>query len=335
MKLSFLTLMFYLLITPAVMASDSPAGTVTGGVIYETPDWFKSSFLDFSDDIDEAKSQGKHVMAFMHLDECPYCDRMLKENFMEGDSKNFMQTHFDVIGVNIEGDLDVTWIDGKSYTEKELKEHLNAIATPTMVFLNLDGDKVLQLNGYRDPRAFRYALEYVQEKRYVEVPFSDYLAQLKKPEVYSFKSHPYLQKVNYFKDFKQPLFVLFEDKQCAECDRFHEKTLNHPDVLQAMDGFMFVRLDTDSKKKLVDLNGRTITPAQWANDLGLSYRPALVLFNSGEEKYRADGIHYHHHLSEALIYTNTGHLEHASLRDFKTAYREGLLSSGKNVDFSE
>ena len=39
---------------------------------------------------------------------------------------------------------------------------------------------------------------------------------------------------SYFKDYRESLAVLFENRQCAECGRFHRNTLNHPDVVDEM-----------------------------------------------------------------------------------------------------
>ncbi len=335
MKRRYLLLTVMILMFPSLQASEPADGIVTGGIIYTLPEWFKSSFLKFEDEIDEAKQEGKHVIAFLHLDECPYCARMLEENFIEGDSKEFMENNFDVIGVDVRGALEVTWIDGETYTERELADHLKAIATPTIIFLDLDGRKVLQLNGYRDPRAFRYALDYVQGKQYSKVSFSDYLNAQEKPVVYALRAHPQLQNASYFSGYDKPLAILFESQHCAECDRFHEKTLNHPDVLAALKGFLFVRFDTESDQKIVDLDGHITTAKQWVKDLGLTFRPSIVLFNSGKELFRADGILYHHHLSEALTYVERGYAEYESIDEFKEAYREALMSSGRNIDFSE
>ena len=63
-------------------ANAASKGKVTGGSMHEAPEWFKESFLDMSDDIDEAKDNNKHVMLFMDLNGCPYCTRMLKESFI-------------------------------------------------------------------------------------------------------------------------------------------------------------------------------------------------------------------------------------------------------------
>jgi thioredoxin-related protein len=333
---TILTLLATLIVTfSGNVTADSSMGKFTGGTIYTLPDWFKSSFLDFGEDVENAREQGKHIMVFLHLDECPYCDRLIKENFISGRNRETLEEKFDSIAINILGDLDVIWIDGKSYTEQELTRRLNVVATPTMVFLDLSGKKVLQLNGYRDPESIRHALDYVDGKHYQQQSFSDYQTNLERPEIYSFRSHPKLEVTTYLKDYNGPLLVLFEDQYCIECGRFHEKTLNHSDVLEAMTPFLFIRLDSEATHPLVTPDGNVTTPKQWAQDLGLTYRPAVVMFNKKKERVRADGILYHLHFSEALLYTARKYTEYDSIRDFKDAYRAELMSSGKDVDFSE
>ena len=56
-------------------------GRVTGGVPHEVPDWFKYSFLEIADDVDAVSEQGKHVLLFFQLNNCPHCDRMPEEAF--------------------------------------------------------------------------------------------------------------------------------------------------------------------------------------------------------------------------------------------------------------
>jgi thioredoxin-related protein len=221
-------------------------------------------------------------------------------------------------------------------TQRELARHLKTFATPTIVFLNPDGDKVLQLTGYRDPRALRAALEYVQSKSYRSQPFAAYVAARGGQTVYTFRDHAQLSNVTYFNDYKKPLVVLFEDRHCTECERFHEKTLNHPDVLDEMRKFLFVRLDADSNRPMVDLEGSKTTPAEWVKALDLSYRPAVVLFNEGREIYRADGRLYHFHFMEALRYVSgTYYRQFETLAQYKAAHRAELLRKGIDIDFGE
>jgi thioredoxin-related protein len=284
-------------------------GVLTGGQIYDIPDWFTHGFLEIDYDVAEAAREGKQVIAFFHVDECPYCVRMLDENFRSGETREFIEKNFRVTGVDIKGGIDVTWADGRRYTENELVRHLGIYGTPSIVFLDPAGGKVLQLNGYRDPAAFRQALNFVQGYHYQKTNFSGYLANLDREPVYRFAQHDLLQKATYFKGYNDALVILFEDRYCTECARFHERTLNHPDVLAGLQDVLFVRLDADSKQKIVIPDGRMMTPRQWMDELDLTFRPSLVMFNQGRELYRADGIKYHHHLSEGLAYVKSGYLD--------------------------
>lgn len=321
-------------------AAPSPAetarGQLKGGVIYTLPSWFKSSFLHFQDDVAEARRQGRHVLVFLHLDECPYCERMLRESFEHGETRDFMEKHFDVIGVNIRGDAETVWIDGATYTERALTRHLKVFATPTVVFLDLDGKKLLQLDGYRDPRALRAALDFVQGRHYRNQTFASWLGSRDRPAIYAFRDHPQFANTADLKGYRKPLAILFEDRQCAECARFHDRTLNHPEVLTEMKAFRVVRLDADSQQPLVTPDGRTTTPAQWVTALGLTYRPAVALFDEGREVFRIDGRFYHFHFKEALRYVSGGHYRRFdTFTAYSAARREELLGQGIDIDYAE
>ena len=317
-------------------AAETARGQMKGGISYTLPSWFKSSFLHFQDDVAEAREQGKHVLVFLHLDECPYCARMLKESFESGDTRDFMERHFDVIGVNIRGDAETVWIDGTTYTERALTAHLKVFATPTVVLLDLDGNKLLQLDGYRDPRALRAALEYVQGKHYRNQTFAVWLGSRDKPAIYAFRDHPQFAPAADLKDYRKPLAILFEDRQCAECARFHDKTLNHPDVLAELKKFQVVRPDTDSAQPVVTTDGKTTTPGEWAKTLDLSYRPALMLFNEGREIFRVDARLYHYHFKETLRFVSGGYYrQYDSYSKYSAARRNELLQQGIDINYAE
>lgn len=325
-----------ILAAPGTAGAQTGAGRLKGGVAYTLPNWFKPSFLDFRQDVAEARKQNRHVMVFVHLDDCPYCARMLKESFVSGENHDFIRRHFDVVAVNVRGSLEVQWIDGVSYTERGLTTHLKVIGTPTILFLGEDGGIALRLNGYRDPGALRAALEYVQSRSYRSQPFAAYVAAKNSPAVYAFRDHPQFAAVTNFKGYRKPLAILFEDRQCAECARFHEKTLSHPDVVAEMKPYLFVRLDAGSNQPLVDLAGNATTPAQWAKALNLTYRPAVVLFNEGREIFRMDTHLYHFHFKEALRYVSGGHYQrYATFSRYNAARRTELLKQGIDIDYGE
>jgi len=51
-------------------------GTLDGGVnpgYHPPPPWFKQSFLDIREDVDEAATAGKRLLLYFYQDGCPYC----------------------------------------------------------------------------------------------------------------------------------------------------------------------------------------------------------------------------------------------------------------------
>jgi thioredoxin-related protein len=324
-----------LAIISSALAQSAPGG-LKGGVAYTLPAWFKPSLLDIREDVEEARAQDRHLMLFLHLDECPYCARMLEENFTRGENHDFMRQHFDVVGLNVRGAQEVVWIDGKSYTEQALARHLKVFGTPTLVFLGQDGKVALQLSGYRDPRALRQALEYVQGRHYRSRAFPAWLKARDNPVTYVLRDHPQFNGSESLKGYRQPLAILFEDRQCAECARFHERTLNRPDVRAEMQKFRFVRLDADSSEPIVAPDGRATTPAQWAMALGFNNRPAFVLYDAGREVFRFDGLLYHFHFKETLRYVSGGHYKrYPTISQYNAARRAELREQGVDIDYGE
>ena len=85
-------------------ASETSLGTFSGAKPTEYPPWFKESFLEFADDIDEVAEQGKRVLLLFHQDGCPYCNLLVERNLSQKDIVDFMQTNFSVIALNMWGD---------------------------------------------------------------------------------------------------------------------------------------------------------------------------------------------------------------------------------------
>jgi thioredoxin-related protein len=319
-----------------VAGADMPRGRLTGGQIYELPGWFKKSFLVLSEDVQEAREQGRHVMLFMHLAECPYCARLLDENFRSGDTKNFAEKNFDVIGIDIRGSNTVEWFDGKSYSEKELAMMLKVVATPAMLFFDANGKTVLRLDGYRQPRPMRQALDYVHGKHYQSQSLARYVEQQNNNAVYRFRPDPRFSDMTDFKGYSRPLAVIFEDKDCADCDEFHAKVLNHAAVQPELAKFKVVRLDAYSTSPIIDIEGRKTTPKEWAQRLNVIYRPGVVFFNEGKERAWMDGMYYHFHLKELLRYVSGKHYrQHSTFSSYSATRREELLQQGVVIDYSQ
>ncbi len=331
----FLLTLALLFVSPLVHAAE---GKVTGGKITEHPDWFKQSFLDLATDVDEANAAGKHVILFMEMNGCPYCFKMNEENFKHAPYKDFIQEHFDVIAINIRGDREVAVDAETSVIEKELAEMLDVRYTPTVVFLSKDNRPVARVDGYRNVADFKRVLEYVQTRAYEQQTPADYLVETPTDVVYRFREHPQLKPVTDLGSVAdQPLAVLFEDSGCVACDDLHDGHLKDPEINRILEHFTFVRLDARSSDPIRDVDGNATTPRAYAEKLGVTYRPTILLFDKGKEIARIESMLYPYHFAGVLEYVGGRHYERYPRSPFDyidTKTRE-ILKTGKDVNIAD
>lgn len=143
-----IALLLLMLVVPQVAADEAPQVELVHPGYVQRPAWFKESFLDLREDVAEAAKAGKGVLLYFYQDGCPYCERLINVNFAQQQISNETQSRFDVIAINMWGDREVTDLRGKAVSEKEFAKTLKVQFTPTLLFLNNNGDTTLRLNGY-------------------------------------------------------------------------------------------------------------------------------------------------------------------------------------------
>jgi len=320
------------LLLSAVSAASETRGKITGGVLHEPPAWFKDSFLEIADDVDDASEAGKHVLLFFELNGCPYCDRMLEESFEADPLSSYIQANFDTIAINIQGNREIAFNDELSVTEKELGEILKVYSTPALLFLDADNKTIVRVNGYRAPERFKQVLEFVATRSYQTTTLADYLQAKLDRNVYQLRANPLFSDVTDLSSVNGPLMVIFEDGSCYDCDEFHDSILAHKQVREEMAPFTIVRLDADSNKSIKDVYGNETTPAKLALQHEMIYRPGVLVFDDGNLLRRHDSLTYPHHFKESLRYVAGGHYQQTNYRSYSRQRTEELLSSGVTID---
>ena len=112
----------------------------------QQPEWFKVSFLDLYEDIAEAADENKRVMVYFFQDGCPYCKKLLEDNFGQREITDKTRKYFDVVTLNIWGDREVT-VGDKVMTEKEFAAALKVQYTPTLIFFDENNRAVYTMNN--------------------------------------------------------------------------------------------------------------------------------------------------------------------------------------------
>ena len=324
--------------SPAVNSSDTQQGRFLGADTAEKPDWFKDSFLEFEDDVAEASASGRRVMLYFHQDGCPYCARLIKENFTDPELRQYIQQHFDGISLNMWGDRDVISVGGRNFTEKTFAAALKVQYTPTLLFLDESGKVALRLNGYYPPADFRAALDYVAQKLETSTSFAEYrAASLPESEGKLIAEDFFLAKSNLQQlliSQQRPLVVYFETAECGECETMHRRILTDTATRKLVTQASNVQLNMASRQPLTTPDGRETTATEWAQELGIAYTPSLLFFDTdGKEVMRIDAFLKTFHFQSVYAYVLDGaYLEVPEFQRYISARADHIREAGFDTD---
>ena len=319
---------------PNLTADTKKTGQIIGGAIHEAPEWFKESFLEIQEDVDEATEESKHVLLFFQLNGCPYCDRMLRESFETEPLTGYIKQHFDTIAINVKGDRDIAFNEEISVTEKQLSEILNVRATPAILFLNSDNKTVVRVNGYRAPERFKQVMEYVSTKAYEQGSLTEFLDNKLAKNIYQFRDSKLFKKETDLSTVKGPLALIFEDGSCFDCNELHDKILSKPEVQKELNAFTVIRLRVGSGSVITDLKGNRTTAKSLAKKYDMTYRPGVLLFDQGKLVRRYDSLLFSHHFKEGFRYVSGGYYKTEDYGSYSEKRTEELLSAGIDIDLS-
>jgi thioredoxin-related protein len=330
-------LVLLLLLIP-LQASLASEGVFYGAIPSEKPDWFKESFLEFEDDVAEAAAAGRRVMLYFHQDGCPYCARLVEENFTDPELKAFIIENFDGITLNMWGDRAVVSVAGQDFTEKSFAAALQVQYTPTLVFLDENGQVALRLNGYYPPQDFRAALDYVARKLEQKLSFAQY-----RLDAMAAGSGPLIDEDFYLDQLdmekiiavsNKPLAVYFEAPDCAECTTMHSRILSDEATRKLVRQADNIQLNVASSQQITTPAGERTTVKQWARELGIAYTPSVVFFDdSGKEVMRISAFLKTFHFQSVYAYVlDKAYLEEPEFQRYISARADHIREAGFDTD---
>lgn len=295
----------------AADAPSSAAGAASDG-FHDNPAWFKQSFLDLRDDVKEATKAGRRLILYFYQDGCPYCGKMLRENFGQKEIADKTRRHFDVVAINLWGDSEVVDLSGRAMPEKAFAAALKVQFTPSLLMLDEKGEVVVRLNGYMPPHKFTVVLDFVSQRLEKKRSFADYLAaNAREPASGQLHSESWLMplplKLAAGAKETRPLLVLFEQKECAACDELHREAFGRADVAGLLKQYRVAQVDIASRDAVQTPAGASLTARDWARRVGVFYTPSLLFFDAaGREVFRVEGYLRPFHLASSLDYVASG-----------------------------
>ena len=323
-------------------AADSIQADLVNPGYHEKPAWFKESFLDLREDIQEASENKKRVLLYFYQDGCPYCAKLLQDNLGQKKLANKTSKYFDVIAINMWGDKEVTDLKGQLTTEKKFTEQMKVMYTPTLVFLTEQGNVALRVNGYYAPNKFETALDYVRGHNEKKISFRNYARKfLKRATAGKLHQQDFILKPPYnlkkLLNSNKPLLVLFEQKKCHDCDELHNDVFKRKETLKQIKRFNVVRLDMWSKEQLIGLKGKKITAKALAKKLNIIHSPSFVFFDeSGKDIFRIDAYLKSFHTQSVLDYiASDAYKKQKNFQRYIAERADMLEAQGQHIDLMD
>lgn len=155
------------------ISATSAKYTVPEGLHHQ--DWLHVTSFDLRQDLITAARQQKELILLWEQKGCIYCKKMHKLVFSRPDIVKLLTDNFLVVQMDLTGGRKFTGFDGVETTEAKLARKLRVNATPTTLFLDINGKTNFKAPGYIPPIYFKALYRYVIEKAYRDMEFIPWL----------------------------------------------------------------------------------------------------------------------------------------------------------------
>lgn len=333
----FLFICLLVLFSATVLAASEgqlKAGMVNPG-FYEKPVWFKDSFLELPDELEDANENNRQIILYFHQDGCPYCKKLLDDNFSRKDIVDKMSQNFDLLEINMWGDKTVTLFTGDELSEKEFAKQMKVMFTPTLVFLDKNGRSQFRMNGYYAPDKFSAALDSVlseAEKKSFNIKSSSTEPAKKHMEKFIYKGNDLAHLIN---ASKKPVMILFEQGGCSECDELHGDIFRRLPVYKQLQKFSIAQVDISSDENIISPEGQNISQKELAKALKIQYTPSILFYEPSGKKsvFRSEAYLKGFHIQALFDYIiNKAYLSEPEFQRFVQRRADKMRQDGVEVD---
>ena len=117
----------------------------------------------------------KIVFVFVEAEWCGFCKRMKRDVFPNPKVLDLMLDKYYNVLIDLESKNEITF-NGQTMTEREFARSMEVKQTPTMIFLNSEGEELGRQPGYLDKDDLYKLLRYVISEDFGVVSFSEFSA---------------------------------------------------------------------------------------------------------------------------------------------------------------
>lgn len=304
----------------------------------DIPTWFTETFLDFREDVRDAAKVSKRVLVYFGQDGCPYCTEFMQTSFTQPRIVDKTRKNFVSIALNVWGDREVTWVDGKTEREKDFAKRMKVQFTPTILLLDEKGGIAARLNGFYPPHRMEAALDFAAGRLEKKQAFADYMrTAVKEAASETLHDEAFFMKPPHRlarKPGGKPLAVIVETKFCSGCDEMHREAFRRPEVMKQVERFDVARIALGDRTELIRPDGKKSIADAWLRELKIAYTPTIVFFgDNGREAFRIEAYVRPFHLAASFEYVASGaYRSEPSLQRFIQTRAEQMRERGQPVE---
>jgi thioredoxin-related protein len=123
---------------------------------------------------EKASIDGKKILVNVYTDWCEFCKKQDTEVYPDSTVKNNMNSYYHSVRLNGESEELITF-NGVSMSKVDFARELGVRSYPTILFIDSDGELILQINGYMPVNDFQNMLVYIGEEAYKRTEFHEFV----------------------------------------------------------------------------------------------------------------------------------------------------------------
>lgn len=122
----------------------------------------------------KASEDGKKILVNVYTDWCEFCKKLDSDVYPDSTVINNMNTFYHSVRLDGESDELISF-NGETMSKFEFAQELGVRSYPTILFIDSEGELILQINGYMPVNDFHSMLVYIGEEAYKRTEFHEFV----------------------------------------------------------------------------------------------------------------------------------------------------------------
>ncbi|MGM0460754.1 MAG: thioredoxin family protein [Bacteroidota bacterium] len=116
---------------------------------------------------------GKPVVVFVEAEWCGICKEMRRSVFPNDEVKSFLEEKYHMVSIDLDSRKEVQF-NKQLITERQFARSMGVEATPTLIFLDSNGEELGRRPGYLGRTDMKRLLEFILSDKFGVISFEEY-----------------------------------------------------------------------------------------------------------------------------------------------------------------